>query len=82
MVVKINVSLPEEVLERIDLAARESRATRSAFLVQAAERYLAEQEEERRQRRRREAAERILKLADELGPWDGTAEVLKWRDRH
>lgn len=82
MVVKINISLPEEVLRRIDLAARESRATRSAFLLRAAEHLLAVQAEERRQQRRREASERILKLADELGPWDGTAEVLKWRDRH
>lgn len=82
MVAKINVSLPEDLLHRLDLAARESHATRSALLVQAAEYYLAEKEEERKQQQRREAAERILKLADELGPWDGTAEVLKWRDRH
>ena len=82
MVAKINVSLPEDVLHRLDAAARESHASRSAFLVQAIEHLLAEKEEERKQRRRREAAERILKLTDELGPWDGTAEVLMWRDRH
>lgn len=82
MVAKINVSLPEEVLEQLDLAAREFNASRSAFLVEAIKHYLEEKEEERRQERRRQAAERILKLAEELGPWDGTAEVLKWRDRH
>ncbi|MDO8691747.1 MAG: ribbon-helix-helix protein, CopG family [Dehalococcoidia bacterium] len=82
MVAKINVSLPEDVLEKLDLAARESHASRSAVLVQAIKRYLKEQEEEKRLERRRRAAERITKLAEELGPWDGTAEVIKWRDMH
>lgn len=82
MLAEINVSLPVGLLHRLDLGARESHATRSAFLVQAVEHYLAEKEEEGKQRRRRDAAERMLKLADELGPWDGTAAALKWRDRH
>lgn len=82
MVAKINVSLPENVLERLDLAARECHTSRSAFLVQAIEHFLAEKEEERRLERRRQAATRIFELADQLGPWNGTAEVLKWRDRH
>ncbi len=82
MVAKINVSLPENVLEKLDAAAREAHATRSAFLVQAIECYLAQQKEEARNQRRREAVERMFRLADELGPWAGTTEVLKWRDRH
>ncbi|MDP2936090.1 MAG: ribbon-helix-helix protein, CopG family [Dehalococcoidia bacterium] len=82
MVWKINVSLPEEVLEQLDLAARESHASRSALLVQAVEHFLAKKEEERKQENRRQATEQISRLADELDPWDGPADVLKWRDRH
>lgn len=82
MVGKINVSLPEELLERIDQAARESHASRSAFLVQAIEHFLAEKYEERRREKRRKAAAAIGRFREEFGGWDGTAEVLRWRDRH
>ena len=79
---KVNISLPEGVLHRLDKAARESRSSRSAFLAQAVQHYLDEKEEERKQEQRRRATQAILKLAEEIGPWDGTAEVIKWRDRH
>lgn len=35
MVVKVNVSLPEDVLKKLDEAARQSNSSRSAFLTQA-----------------------------------------------
>jgi metal-responsive CopG/Arc/MetJ family transcriptional regulator len=79
---KINVSLPEDVLQELDKAARESRSTRSAFLAQAVKHYLEEKEEEQRRERRRKAAETIDRVREAAGPWDATAEVLKWRDRH
>ena len=79
---KVNVSLPHEVLLELDRAARESHTSRSAFLVQAVQHYLEEQEAERQQERRRRAAERIKEIAEQIGPWDATAEVIKWRDRH
>jgi metal-responsive CopG/Arc/MetJ family transcriptional regulator len=82
MVVKTNVSMPKELLEKIDQAARQANSSRSAFLVQAVKHYLEEIEEEKKKERRLQAAERILKIAEEIGPWDGTAEILKWRDRH
>ena len=44
--------------------------------------YLEEKVEEKKKQRRLKAAERIIAIAEEIGPWDGTAEVLKWRDRH
>jgi len=82
MVVKINVSLPEGLLRQLDQAAREAHTSRSAFLAQAAKRYLDEKEEERRMEKRRQAADSIRRIAEEIGPWDGTAEILKWRDAH
>jgi metal-responsive CopG/Arc/MetJ family transcriptional regulator len=82
MVVKINVSMSSEILEKLDEAARESNSSRSALLSLAVKRFLEEKEERQKLERRLQAAERIIKIADEIGPWNGTAEILKWRDRH
>lgn len=82
MVAKINVSLPEEVLHELDRAAREAHVTRSALLVKAINRFLEDEEEERKREDRRQAAAVMDRIREEYGGWDGTAEVLKWRDRH
>ena len=79
---KINVSLPEDVLQELDKAARASRATRSAFLAQAVKHYIEEKEEHEQLERRREDAASIDRFRKKHGGWDATAEVLKWRDRH
>lgn len=82
MVVKINVSLPEDVLAELDVAAREAHASRSAFLVQAIKHYLDEKDNERKREKRVQAAAAMDRFREQYGDWDGTAEVLKWRDRH
>ncbi len=82
MVMKLNVSIPEDVVRDMDQAAREAGTTRSAFLTQAVKHYLQEKEEERLHQRRLRAAEAIDRIREEFGPWDGTAEVLKWREKH
>jgi metal-responsive CopG/Arc/MetJ family transcriptional regulator len=82
MVVKINISIAEDVLEKLDQAAREAKTSRSAFLVQAVQHVLEEKEKEKLRERRLQAAKRIDQIAEKAGPWDATAEVLKWRDRH
>ena len=82
MVVKINVSLPERVLTELDRAAHEAGATRSAFLTEAVKHYLEEKEELRKLEKRRQAVARIDQFRAQFGGWDGTAEVLSWRDRH
>jgi metal-responsive CopG/Arc/MetJ family transcriptional regulator len=80
MVVKINISISENILEKLDGAAREAKASRSAFLSRAVEHYLEQKEEEKQQKRRLRAAREIDRFREKFGPWDGTAEVLKWRD--
>ena len=80
--VKINVSLPEGVLKELDREAKASRSSRSAFLVEAVKRYLMEKEEQREMKRRRKAADAINRFREEFGGWDGTAEIIKWRDMH
>jgi metal-responsive CopG/Arc/MetJ family transcriptional regulator len=82
MVVKINVSMPKELLEKFDEAAREARSSRSALLSQAVRRFLEEKEEEKLREKQRQAAKEIDRLRESVEPWDGTAEVLKWRDLH
>jgi metal-responsive CopG/Arc/MetJ family transcriptional regulator len=82
MVVKINISISKEILDKLDAASRETNTSRSALLSQAATLLLAAKEEEKKRAGRLLAAERIIKIADEIGPWDGTAEILKWRSQH
>lgn len=40
--VRLNISLPEELVQRIDAAAKSQRLSRSAFLAKAAEREMAD----------------------------------------
>ena len=80
--VKINVSLPDSVLKELDRAAKASRTSRSAFLVEAVKRYLEEKEKQREMNRRRKAADAINRFREEFGGWDGTTEIIKWRDMH
>lgn len=82
MVVKINVSIPKQVLEELDKAASAAKTSRSAFLTEAVKHYIEEKEKALRYERRRRAADQITKIAEKIGPWDGTAEILKWRQRH
>lgn len=82
MVVKINVSMPEDVLQKLDRAASEIKSSRSSLLTRAVEHFLLEMEEAKKQERRGQAAENIFRIAEKIGPWDGTAEILKWRQKH
>ncbi len=79
---KVNVSLPQKILEDLDKAVREARTSRSAFLAEAVRHYLEEKDEEQKQEKRRQAAAKIDRFREEFGGWDGTEEVLKWRDSH
>jgi metal-responsive CopG/Arc/MetJ family transcriptional regulator len=82
LIVKVNVSLPQEILQELDRAARENHTSRSAFLAQATRHYLQEKEEEKRKKRRINAAETIRSIAEKLGEWDAVGELLKSRDSH
>ena len=67
---KVMISLPDSLLERIDTHVRARRASRSAFLQDAAERALAIEDAER--------AERIRKVLANPGHHGGdTVEFIK-----
>jgi metal-responsive CopG/Arc/MetJ family transcriptional regulator len=72
-VAKVMVSLPDDLLERIDAQARKRRATRSGFLRELAERELASDEER--------DWEEIEELLGESVPLGGDAALLIRRDR-
>lgn len=61
-VAKVMISIPDKLLERLDLRAKEAGETRSGFLQRVAEREL-----ERTERHDREEIERLL---DEIQPLD------------
>jgi metal-responsive CopG/Arc/MetJ family transcriptional regulator len=82
MVVKINVSISKETLEELDAAAREANTSRSAFMTKAVKHFLEEKREAALRERRRQAAREIDMIREKAEPWDATAEVIKWRDRH
>lgn len=82
MVVKINVSVSKEVLGELDKAAREAKTSRSAFLTEAVQHFLAEKRAAKESERRHQAAREIDRIREQAAPWDAAAEVIKWRDQH
>jgi hypothetical protein len=73
LVAKVMVSLPDELLERIDARVRMRHATRSGFLRELAERELTSDEERE--------WEEIEELLGEPVPLGGDAALLIKQDR-
>lgn len=73
-VAKVMISIPDDLLERLDAQARANRETRSGFLQRLAERELKSDEA-----RRREEVTRLLELA--TAPMGGEAVRLIREDR-
>jgi metal-responsive CopG/Arc/MetJ family transcriptional regulator len=73
-VAKVMISIPDNLLERLDAQARAKRETRSGFLQRLVERELDADE-----RGRREEVERLLDLA--TAPMGGDAARLIREDR-
>jgi metal-responsive CopG/Arc/MetJ family transcriptional regulator len=82
---RVNAVLTEDLLERIDEAAREQKKSRSRFIREAAEKYIAEHERKKEEEKRKEALARAVRDQDKLraksGTWEGSAEIRKWRER-
>ena len=82
---RINLMMPEDILQAVDHAATEEKLTRSAFLQKAARRYLdekrLEKEADERKQRMQKAAANMDKLANKFGKWDGVGTIRQFRDR-
>jgi predicted transcriptional regulator len=75
-VAKVMISMPDDLLDRLDAQARANRETRSGFL-----RRLAERELEAAQSREREELEELLDKATVRGGMGGDAARLIREDR-
>jgi metal-responsive CopG/Arc/MetJ family transcriptional regulator len=82
--VKINITLPEEELKRVDLFARKHGNTRSGLIQRALHFFMKQKEREEEERKRRgemtKAMVEIKQLQEKAGEWDGVSEIRKWRD--
>lgn len=82
---KINISLPDELLEQIDDIAAELHRSRSGLVQEAASAYIARVREERERAERREKIDRAVAsaraIAQTLEPSDSTALIRADRDR-
>jgi hypothetical protein len=82
--IKINITLPEDELNRIDKHTKEEGTTRSGLILRALQSYMKAKQQETEQKTRRlmieKASSDIRKLRAKAGKWDGVAEIRKWRD--
>lgn len=81
---KVNISLPDALLEEVDDRARATRTTRSGFLQEAAAHYLATLDEksarETREKRRSAALDKMRSIAPAVGAPDGAKTIRELRD--
>ena len=82
---KVNVSLPDGLLDDLDELAAQLKRSRSGIVQEATALYVARMREEREEAERREsirgAIKGMAKLATELEPFDAAATVRADRDR-
>ena len=82
--VRINAVLREDIVEELDIIAREEHKNRSELLREAAERLIAEHRARREEDLRKARLERSVEIQDRLreksAAWDGVSEVRKWRE--
>lgn len=82
---KVNVSLPDKLLYDIDGLAGRRKISRSGFVQEATARYVAELEAEEAQRLRQRqieaAMQKMRKVGETVGSFDGTTQIRKDRER-
>jgi metal-responsive CopG/Arc/MetJ family transcriptional regulator len=82
---KVNVSLPDGLLNDVDELATQLKRSRSGIVQEATALYVARLREERAEAERREsirgARKGMAKLAGELEPFDAATAIRADRDR-
>jgi metal-responsive CopG/Arc/MetJ family transcriptional regulator len=82
---KVNVSIPDELLDEIDELASAVDTSRSGFVQEASARYIAQIRAEAERRARSERIERAMsdmrEIADEVADFDGVAAIRHDRER-
>ncbi|MHB1253689.1 MAG: hypothetical protein ACYCZ1_05920 [Candidatus Humimicrobiaceae bacterium] len=81
---RINISLSDDILNKVDKYKEFVKLTRSRFILKALENYFMEVERRIFENKKKEAVEGILKIREKIGPlfegWDSTAEIKKIRN--
>jgi metal-responsive CopG/Arc/MetJ family transcriptional regulator len=81
---KVNISLPDEILEEVDNKRKEKKINRSEFLRRAATTYLHVLEDEKAEEEKKKGIEKAIELQDEIrskiGKWDAIETLRKFRE--
>ena len=83
-VTKINISIPQEILDEIDRVSKEENLSRSELLRLAFKIYVDVLKEERREKKKQKSIEKAIEVQDEICDAIGNVELIKelrkWRD--
>lgn len=81
---RVNISLSDDLLCRMDYYKTKVKLSRSAFIARAIEYYLIEVKDRIFEERKKKAILGIIELRKKIGPqlagWDATADIRKLRD--
>jgi len=81
---RINISISQEVINKIDIYKEAVRISRSGFILKALESYFIEVERKLLEDKKRDAYEGIMDIREKAAPffkeWDSTSEIRKLRD--
>jgi metal-responsive CopG/Arc/MetJ family transcriptional regulator len=82
---KINIYIPQDILEEIDALSKEENMTRSELIRKAFQTYVEVLTEKKRERKKRNGIERAVELQDEVrkmvGDMDLAKDLRNWRDK-
>lgn len=82
---RVNVIIPDRLLETLDQSAEEEKMSRSGLIQEAIRRYLQErrleQETLARRKKMERAALKMDRLADKFGQWNGVGIIRQFRDQ-
>ena len=83
---KINITLPNDYLKKLDEFIKEERTNRSKFIREATEHYIEELKKQRAMEKRRAEIAEAIRIQDEFREkygkvdWDPVEEIRKMRD--
>ena len=82
---RVNVIIPDRLLEILDRSAEEEKMSRSGLIQEAIRRYVhdrrLEQEALLRKKKMERAASKMDDLAEKFGKWNGVGIIRQFRDQ-
>ena len=82
---RVNVIIPDRLLEILDRSAEEEKMSRSGLIQEAIRRYVQdrrlEQEALLRKKKMERAASKMDDLAEKFGKWNGVGVIRQFRDQ-